>query len=473
MSQGNRKNSNIVTMKRRRKISFVGVLLFAFALYVLALFVKSATQEHLSIYEVTETQIADDETIRGMILRNEQLVTTDQAGYVNYYVGESSRVGLRTNVYSLDSTGDVAEKLATMDTENIKLTEEDTQNIRDNITNFRENFSLSDYSKISNFRYDLDNTVLELSAVDLSKRLEQLMKEDGAATAFQVVKAKKTGVISFCTDGYEDVKYNEIKDSYFDSTVDKWTQIRSSDKLKANSPVYRIVTSENWSIVLSLTDKQYDKIKDKKTLSVTLRKDDLRLTVPVTTYQNDNHWYARLDLDKYMVRYLQMRYIDVHIEFNHAQGLKIPQSSIVKKKCYVFPKDYLQKVTENADTSNGIMVIDPSKKTLAKADGVILDVYYIDDDGYVYIDADAFDPGTEIVQTDKNGNYSSTMYLSETRELEGVYNCNQGYCRFQIIDKLYENEEYAIVKSGTTYGLAGYDHIVLNPDLIRSDQIIY
>ncbi|MCI5639393.1 MAG: hypothetical protein MR316_00210, partial [Lachnospiraceae bacterium] len=325
----------------------------------------------------------------------------------------------------------------------------------------------------SNFRYDLDNTVLELSAVDLSKRLEQLMKEDGAATAFQVVKAKKTGVISFCTDGYEDVKYNEIKDSYFDSTVDKWTQIRSSDKLKANSPVYRIVTSENWSIVLPLTDKQYDKIKDKKILSVTLRKDDLRLTVPVTTYQNDNHWYARLDLDKYMVRYLQMRYIDVHIEFNHAQGLKIPQSSIVKKKCYVFPKDYLQKVTENADTSNGVMVIDPSKKTLAKADGVILDIYYIDDDGYVYIDVDAFDPGTEIVQTDKNGNYSSTMYLSETRELEGVYNCNQGYCRFQIIDKLYENEEYTIVKSGTTYGLAGYDHIVLNPDLIRSDQIIY
>lgn len=89
-----KKTGNIVSMKRRRSKT-LGVILCLFSLYLLVMFIMSMTKDHLSIYEVNETQIADDETIRGLILRDEVLVNTQKAGYINYYVGEGDRVGLQ------------------------------------------------------------------------------------------------------------------------------------------------------------------------------------------------------------------------------------------------------------------------------------------------------------------------------------------------------------------------------------------
>nr|MCR5556493.1 hypothetical protein [Butyrivibrio sp.] len=53
--------------------------------------------------------------------------------------------------------------------------------------------------------------------------------------------------------------------------------------------------------------------------------------------------------------------------------------------------------------------------------------------------------------------------------LVGVYNINKGYADFRQIKILYQNDEYSIVKSNTTYGLAVYDYIVLDSSLIDGD----
>ena len=44
---------------------------------------------------------------------------------------------------------------------------------------------------------------------------------------------------------------------------------------------------------------------------------------------------------------------------------------------------------------------------------------------------------------------------------------------FRQIQILNENEEYCIVKEGTSYGLSVYDHIVLNADTVQEDEVIY
>ena len=43
---------------------------------------------------------------------------------------------------------------------------------------------------------------------------------------------------------------------------------------------------------------------------------------------------------------------------------------------------------------------------------------------------------------------------------------------FKQIDVLYQNEEYTIVKTGTTYGIALYDHIALDGTKIDENQLI-
>lgn len=169
-------------------------------------------------------------------------MNTQKAGYINYYVGEGDRVGLRTNVYSVDGTGDIAQKLSEMDTGSVELSAQDTREIRDSISNFREDFTLSSYNKISNFRYDIDNTVLQLSTVNFESRLQKLIKDNtDQAVGFEVVKAKQTGVVSFVTDGMENVSYQDVKEDYFKDTTDHWKQLRPSSKAASGTNVYKLV----------------------------------------------------------------------------------------------------------------------------------------------------------------------------------------------------------------------------------------
>jgi len=64
-----RQKKKVVKMKKRQPF-FVGTVLIIFAGCLLFLFIQSFTKEHVSIYEVTETQIADNEIIRGIVLRD-------------------------------------------------------------------------------------------------------------------------------------------------------------------------------------------------------------------------------------------------------------------------------------------------------------------------------------------------------------------------------------------------------------------
>ena len=49
---------------------------------------------------------------------------------------------------------------------------------------------------------------------------------------------------------------------------------------------------------------------------------------------------------------------------------------------------------------------------------------------------------------------------------------NKGYADFKQITILYQNDEYAIVKPNTKYGLSVYDYIALNAESVREDQFI-
>ena len=68
--------------------------------------------------------------------------------------------------------------------------------------------------------------------------------------------------------------------------------------------------------------------------------------------------------------------------------------------------------------------------------------------------------------TDSNQRFT----VSKTDSLIGVYNINKGYAEFRQIKILYQNEEYAIVRPNTTYGLNVYDYIILDSSTYDKSQ---
>ena len=69
-------------------------------------------------------------------------------------------------------------------------------------------------------------------------------------------------------------------------------------------------------------------------------------------------------------------------------------------------------------------------------------------------------------------NSQDVFVVKERGTLTGVYNSNKGYADFKEITILSQNDEYAIVKPNSTYGLRVYDYIALKADTVSDDQFI-
>ena len=95
-------------------------------------------------------------------------------------------------------------------------------------------------------------------------------------------------------------------------------------------------------------------------------------------------------------------------------------------------------------------------------------MYAADDENY-YVDDTQLRIGDYLLKIGDMAEYPVSM----KGELVGVYNINKGYADFRQISILYQNEEYAIVKPHTAYGLSEYDHIALDASSLTDDSFIF
>ena len=109
----------------------------------------------------------------------------------------------------------------------------------------------------------------------------------------------------------------------------------TADKVKKNKVVARINKSEKWQIVVPLKEEEYKMLKDKKEVSIRFMQDQNKATATVETIKKGKNYFGYLKLNDYAVRYLSERYLEVDITLDSYKGLKITNTSIVKKKFYI------------------------------------------------------------------------------------------------------------------------------------------
>lgn len=461
MSSGNK-----VTKYRKRKSINIGVLVFLIIfVYVLISVYIYLTKDHLIIYEVKEGSTSDDNIFNGLIFRDEEIIKTETAGYINYYHADGERVSKNSTIYSVDENKDSYDLIGNSN-DAVVLSPEDTRDIKKDILNFQQSYQDSDYQTVYNFMYDIESSVLEIVNDSMLAKLQTVLKENGTSDTLKVMKSKSSGIITYSTDNFEGLSIDSATADNFKTDEYKKNQLRTMDLIEKGSPVYKIVKSDNWSILLSLNKDQYKKLTDMDNVKITFPEDGLTTSAPVQIYQKGADYFARLDLNKFMIRYINQRFIKVEIAINSAQGLKIPVSSIVKKDFYLVPLSYF---TEGGDSGSTGLVKETFKEN-GEPDYkfVPTDIYY-SDDKYGYVDARLFESGDRIYLKDKDKEYN----ISQKKSLEGVFNVNKGYAVFRRIEVLYENEEYCIVKSGIQYGLSVYDHIALDGKTAVEQKIIY
>lgn len=461
----NLSNSNIVKYKKPFRPNVATMILIIIILYVAVVAWSYLRKEHISIYEVNETSIADDSTITGFILRDEKVIMSEESGFVNFYHADHSKIGKNEVVYTLDNNGSVSDLLEQVKS-GADTTLNDISRMREIIEEYYVNYNPASYYETKTFHYSIENAILEQNRNNLYSDLKKQMSKSNFSGDFKRFRAGNTGIISYSVDGYEDLKLGDVTPELFQngSSVER-KQLSSSEKIEAQTPVYRLVTNEEWSIVIPVMDTLYDKIKDSTSFRITVKKDNVSFNTSVAFQENGGSRFAVLTTSRFMERYLNDRFLDIELNLNAASGFKVPNSSILRKEMTLVPEELT--TVGGDDEARGVLKVSYDENGSRSTVFISLDDYSVTDGKYC-VEQSVLKPGDVISNPANN----EDITLQSVTSMEGVYCVNTGYCVFKKIEKIYENNEYTIISPDTKGGISNYDHIIVNPEQIGENDFV-
>lgn len=446
----------------------IGMVIFAVIfVYVAVCVVMYFQTSYIVRYEVQEGSLATDNIYRGVVIREESIVYTTSAGYVNYYAREGERVAKNDLVYVVDETGRLSEELEDMNMGENSLSERELAEFRNELVNFAHGFDNNNFEKTYDFKYSLKNTVLKLANVNMLQSVNDLNGTTGT-NVINYASSPCSGIVAYWIDGLEDLTPQDVTAQLLEAKDYEKSQFIGNSLMAVGDPAYKLSTSENWSVVIPVEADRGAQLLEEDYIKVRFMKNQYESWGKVNLLTNaDGNTYLQLTFNNSMVSFISDRFLDVELILEDETGLKIPRSSIVQKEFFLIPEEFVIPGGNNGGES--IMRQCYLEDGTISSEVLEIEVYNFDEESReYYVDSSILDVGDTLYKLDGQ----ETFTVSKRATLIGVYNMNKGYADFKQISILYQNDEYAIVKPNTKYGLSVYDYIVLNADSVSDDQFI-
>lgn len=461
-------NRNKITKYRRPLNLNIGMLIFAtIFVYIVICVITYFRTEHIVGYSVQEGSLTSNSIYKGIALREEETVPCTNAGYVNYFAREGERVAVGNLIYTVDETGRLSDYVNTSESGENSLSDTDLSELKSEITAFTSRFDRRQFTDVYNFKYSVEGTVLKLANYNILENVSALNDASNAAL-INYCYAAKSGIVTYYVDGYENLKLEDMTKEYFDQKEYEKKHLVNNELLANGDPAYKLSTDENWSIVIYVEDEELvEQLVEEEYVEVKFLKNQYTSWGQVESFKNeagDN--FVELSFTNSMVTFCTDRFIDIELLLEEEKGLKIPNSAIVEKEFYIVPKEY---VTKGGNSSNSGVLMETYDEEGNVSTEFVETAIYEETDTEYYLDDSVLRAGSYIIKPESTQKYA----VSKTGSLIGVYNINKGYADFKQVNILYQNEEYAIVKSNTAYGLNVYDHIVLDASMVNDNDFIY
>lgn len=459
------RKQNVVRMHHGLNLN-IGIVIFVIIIiYVIFNLISYLTSSPVAEYEVGQGTIATNHVYHGLILRDETVVYAGQSGYINYYLKNGTKASVNDVVYSIDTSGELSRQISDAASTGDTLDPETLKEVSSDLEVFRNSYDSNTFSSVYTFKNELNAQLTQTLSMNALSSLNEDVKTAVENNTFYKKKSEKPGIIVYYTDGYESVTTDNFTSGQFNMADYKRNSLDDQEQVTANTPAYKRIDSEKWNILLPVSEDMAKQLKDNEYIKIRFCKDDFTLTVPYSLTKKDGSYYVNLSLKTAMIRYVNDRFVDVELVVSEKTGLKIPNSAITKKQFYTVPKEYF---TQGGDSSDPGLMIENHAGDTGSVTLVQPTIYYETDDFY-YIDDETVSAGDVVVKNNSSGTYTIG---SDVDKLTGVYNINKGYAVFKQIDILAQNNKYTIVDTGTSYGVALYDHIALDGSKIKENQLV-
>lgn len=440
------------------------VVFFIIIIYVLFNIFFYFTKPHVAEYQVQQGTIASNNIYQGIIVRDETVEYASQSGYINYYVKNASKVSVNDVIYSIDTTGEISNAIIAAGSAD-SLSKESLSEISQSLDSFIKDYNENHFSDSYTFYNNLNTTIAQSINTNTLSALTDKVNLAEANNTFFKYKSSQDGIIIYEIDGFENYTIEDITSAKINYNGYKSDHLFENTEVSSTDPVYKRINSEDWNIIIPISENLAKELNNNSSVKIRFCKDDFTTNASYGIIKNsDEDYYLNISLKKAMIRYVNDRFIDVELVMTEKSGLKIPQSAITSKEFFTVPKEYF---SLGGDSSTpGLMI----KHTVDGVDTVktLYPTLYYETEEYYYVDNEELSDGDKILLPDSNSTYTIG---TDKGSLIGVYNINKGYAVFKQINIIYENEEYAIVETKTSYGISLYDHIALDAGEIKENQL--
>ena len=463
--------SNIIKLNRAARFNSVLIIFMIILIYVVASVIISVSKEPITTYKVSSSNINNNIKCTGIALRNEQEVTSSKSGYLIYFVRDGDKIKKNTPVCTVDETGNIITSIkeaGESDDGNTLFSDSDYAYIRNVIDSYKASYSDVEFSNLYNFKSEVESKVMELSSQVMMSKIH----DGGTAVSstLQTIKASESGVVTYYIDGYEKKTPETLSVDDFNTGNYKKTSLKSGDILDTGSTVYKLIADENWHIVCDITKEQAEQLEAEESIRFTINgsSNEYKSTFNLISKGNDV-FFLDIALNKYMVDYIDERFLSIEIILNKIEGLKVPNSALVEKEVYKLPKDYiLEEEDAYSKTVNILRYDEDATSTDASEQRVELIIYKTDDE-YYYVDKDAFKDTDQIYTKDKK-NMNPVMSLPR-KKLTGVFLANTGIADFMEVEIIKSQDEFTIINNGNN--LKEFDNVVLDSSQVVENQTLY
>lgn len=474
----NNQNNNVVPFKKnyakliakailnKIHINIATVIFFVIAIYIIICVIHYMNSSPITGYSVKEGSLSVSNIYTGLILREEEVVNSSSSGYVNYYAREGERVSNGDLVYTVDSSGKLTEMLNSDTLGENTLSDKDLSEIRNTIIGFTKDFNTDNFQSVYGFKYDLQGTSVKLSNMNILNSIDDL-NSSFQNSGVSLCNATQSGYVVYNVDGFETTTVENITADSFNTENYQRTQMVNSELISAGDPVCKFVTSEHWDIIIPVTEERGAELLAEEYVKVRFLKTQEISNARTSLHHSGQDTFCVLSFNNSAVTFCSDRFIDIELITEEEKGLKIPNSAIVEKEFFLIPKSFM--TTETGEEGKYQFL----KETYLE-DGTVstiamdLTIYNETETDY-YVNDPGLRIGDHLIKSDSGEKYT----VSKKGTLTGVYNMNKGYADFRQIIILYQNEEYSIVKSNTSYGLSAYDYIVLESDSVQEDEFVH
>ena len=462
MKKKAKKNDKIIKYPKQYHFSIGFIIIGVMFIYMIYHLFTYITADNITVYEVSQGSISSNLEYNALAIREEQVVYAENNGDVLYLSENFGKVGARTQIYALDTTGDILSSIKeSTEKSEIKLDEDSYNRLQNLVTNYILDYNPTEFNKTYTFKNELESQVEQLYSVSAMESMGDSLDAAVASGSFNIYTSPVPGLVVYSIDGLEDITVDNFVSDSFDISNYSNVNLKAQESVVAGQAVYKVITSDHWNLVFEVDKNLYDSLQGETYLKIKFLEDENETWTNLEFAEKAGKYYLVLTLDDSMDRYADSRFVHVKIINNNISGLKIPNSSIVKKNFYTIPKGYM--IQGNNDDEVGFLLQSGGDNVF-----VTPTVYYETDDFY-YVDNEILTRGDKLIKPNSKETY---VVGSDMGELEGVYNVNKGYAVLKQIEILYQNDDYSIIKTGTNYGISMYDHIVLQGDEVEENTII-